>query len=159
MPDAPSDTALTAAPSPDTTAGDHHHDAHGAMTAADTRGADVVLRSAEQFEFAEREVRRAVHVGFDTESKPVFVAGGPHTGPDIVQAVTGEQVNAETLGGAWVHNSRSGVAHFVTPDEQDALALTKGRPEILNLAVTMALGLLSALPILSQRPARALRQV
>ncbi len=47
------------------------------------------------------------------------------TGPDIVQAVTGEQVNAETLGGAWVHNSRSGVAHFVTPDEQDALALTK----------------------------------
>lgn len=47
-----------------------------------------VLRSAEQFEFAERELRRAVHVGFDTESKPVFVAGVPHTGPDIVQFAT-----------------------------------------------------------------------
>jgi ribonuclease D len=47
-----------------------------------------VLRSAEQFEFAESELRRAVHVGFDTESKPVFVAGVPHTGPDIVQFAT-----------------------------------------------------------------------
>jgi ribonuclease D len=50
-----------------------------------------VLRSAEQFEFAERELRRAVHVGFDTESKPVFVAGAAQTGPDIVQFATREQ--------------------------------------------------------------------
>jgi ribonuclease D len=49
-----------------------------------------VLRTAEQFEFAERELRKAIHVGFDTESKPVFVAGVPHTGPDIVQFATTE---------------------------------------------------------------------
>lgn len=47
-----------------------------------------VLRTAAQLEFAERELRRAGHVGFDTESKPVFVAGAPQTGPDIVQFAT-----------------------------------------------------------------------
>ena len=49
-----------------------------------------VLRSADQFEFAEQELRRAIHVGFDTESKPTFVAGMPQTGPDIVQFATTE---------------------------------------------------------------------
>jgi propionyl-CoA carboxylase beta chain len=34
------------------------------------------------------------------------------TGPDVIKAVTGEQVDFDTLGGAVAHNTRSGVAHF-----------------------------------------------
>jgi ribonuclease D len=49
-----------------------------------------VLRSADQCVFAETELRRAGHVGFDTESKPMFVAGGEQTGPHIVQFATAE---------------------------------------------------------------------
>jgi acetyl-CoA carboxylase carboxyltransferase component len=44
------------------------------------------------------------------------------TGPQVVQAVTGEDVSMEDLGGAKVHNQRSGVAHFYEPDEQTCLA-------------------------------------
>ncbi|XVX22180.1 acyl-CoA carboxylase subunit beta [Actinomycetota bacterium] len=47
------------------------------------------------------------------------------TGPEIVRTVTGEDVDAETLGGASVHNSRSGVAQFSAPSEHAALALAK----------------------------------
>ncbi len=47
------------------------------------------------------------------------------TGPDIIKAVTGEGVDAETLGGAWIHNSRSGNAQFMVPSEQAALTLAK----------------------------------
>jgi acetyl-CoA carboxylase carboxyltransferase component len=39
------------------------------------------------------------------------------TGPDVVQAVTGEMVTHEELGGAHLHASSSGVATFVHPDE------------------------------------------
>ncbi len=39
------------------------------------------------------------------------------TGPDVVRAVTGEQISHEELGGAASHASRSGVAHFTAPDE------------------------------------------
>lgn len=39
------------------------------------------------------------------------------TGPKVVQTVTGEVIDAETLGGANVHMSKSGVAHFAYPDE------------------------------------------
>ena len=49
-----------------------------------------VLRDLAQCEFAEREIRLAGHVGFDTESKPMFVAGGEQTGPHIVQFATAE---------------------------------------------------------------------
>lgn len=49
-----------------------------------------VLRDAAQCEFAERELRAAGHVGFDTESKPMFVAGGEPTGPHVVQFATAE---------------------------------------------------------------------
>ncbi|MBI5955986.1 MAG: acyl-CoA carboxylase subunit beta, partial [Chloroflexi bacterium] len=44
------------------------------------------------------------------------------TGPDVVRAVTHEDVTFETLGGAMVHNAQSGVAHFVAEDEQECLA-------------------------------------
>lgn len=47
------------------------------------------------------------------------------TGPEIIKAVTGEQVTTEDLGGAWVHNSRSGVAHFEVETDQAALSLAK----------------------------------
>src|SRR5947199_2547990 len=44
------------------------------------------------------------------------------TGPDVVKAVTGEDVTQEELGGAMTHASKSGVAQLVYDDEQTALA-------------------------------------
>jgi propionyl-CoA carboxylase beta chain len=43
------------------------------------------------------------------------------TGPDVVRTVTGEEVSFEDLGGAVTHASKSGVAHFVSPDEEACL--------------------------------------
>ena len=43
------------------------------------------------------------------------------TGPNVIKAVTNETVTSEELGGAMTHNSRSGVAHFATRDDQDCL--------------------------------------
>jgi propionyl-CoA carboxylase beta chain len=43
------------------------------------------------------------------------------TGPDVVKTVTGEEVSFEELGGAATHASRSGVAHFIAPDEHACL--------------------------------------
>ncbi len=43
------------------------------------------------------------------------------TGPDVVKTVTGEEVTFEELGGAATHASKSGVAHFVSPDEESCL--------------------------------------
>ena len=40
------------------------------------------------------------------------------TGPDVVKAVTGEEVSHEELGGAAAHASRSGVAHFTAESEE-----------------------------------------
>ena len=39
------------------------------------------------------------------------------TGPEVVKAVTHEDVNFDSLGGAAVHREKSGVAHFTAPDE------------------------------------------
>ena len=47
------------------------------------------------------------------------------TGPDIIKTVTGEEVTAEDLGGAYVHNVTSGVAQLIADNEQHALSLTK----------------------------------
>jgi acetyl-CoA carboxylase carboxyltransferase component len=47
------------------------------------------------------------------------------TGPDVIEAVTGEIVTIDELGGPDVHESRSGVAHLVADDERQALELTK----------------------------------
>lgn len=47
------------------------------------------------------------------------------TGPDVIKAVTHEEVNAEELGGADLHNSKSGVAHFATEDDKECIALIK----------------------------------
>jgi acetyl-CoA carboxylase carboxyltransferase component len=44
------------------------------------------------------------------------------TGPNVIRTVTGEEVTMEELGGADTHASRSGVAHFASPDEHAALS-------------------------------------
>jgi acetyl-CoA carboxylase carboxyltransferase component len=43
------------------------------------------------------------------------------TGPQVIKAVTGEDVSMEDLGGASVHNTTSGVAHFMAANDQDCL--------------------------------------
>ena len=43
------------------------------------------------------------------------------TGPNVVRAVTHEEVDSEYLGGATTHTTRSGVAHLAAPDEGAAL--------------------------------------
>jgi propionyl-CoA carboxylase beta chain len=43
------------------------------------------------------------------------------TGPDVVKTVTGEDVSFEELGGADTHATKSGVAHFIAPDEQSCI--------------------------------------
>jgi propionyl-CoA carboxylase beta chain len=47
------------------------------------------------------------------------------TGPHVVKTVTHEEVTSEELGGAGVHNERSGVAHFRAPDDAGAIAVLK----------------------------------
>ena len=42
------------------------------------------------------------------------------TGPDVIKAVTGEDVGMEELGGARTHNTTSGVSHYLAADEEDA---------------------------------------
>jgi acetyl-CoA carboxylase carboxyltransferase component len=44
------------------------------------------------------------------------------TGPDVVKAVTREEVSLDALGGAAIHGQKSGVAHFVDDDEDSTLA-------------------------------------
>ena len=43
------------------------------------------------------------------------------TGPEVIKTVTGEEVEFEELGGAMSHNSKSGVAHFASEDEESCL--------------------------------------
>jgi acetyl-CoA carboxylase carboxyltransferase component len=47
------------------------------------------------------------------------------TGPDVIKAVTREEVTSEALGGAMVHNAKSGVAHFAAEDEEDCFYQTR----------------------------------
>jgi len=47
------------------------------------------------------------------------------TGPDIIKTVTGEDVTMEDLGGARTHNTRSGNAHYMGADEDDAIEYAK----------------------------------
>ncbi|MBN2497248.1 MAG: methylmalonyl-CoA carboxyltransferase [Deltaproteobacteria bacterium] len=44
------------------------------------------------------------------------------TGPQVIKAVTGEEVSAEDLGGAMTHCTRSGCAHFACADDADCIA-------------------------------------
>jgi propionyl-CoA carboxylase beta chain len=47
------------------------------------------------------------------------------TGPEVIKAVTHEDVTKEELGGASAHGYKSGVAHFVVPSDLAALAHTR----------------------------------
>ena len=44
------------------------------------------------------------------------------TGPEVIKAVTGEDVSMEELGGGRTHNTRSGNAHYLAADEDDAIS-------------------------------------
>ena len=43
------------------------------------------------------------------------------TGPEVIKSVTRETVDKETLGGAMAHNTKSGVAHFLAPDDASCM--------------------------------------
>ena len=47
------------------------------------------------------------------------------TGPDVIKTVTGEEVEFEALGGAMSHNTKSGVAHFASDDEDQCIEDTR----------------------------------
>jgi propionyl-CoA carboxylase beta chain len=47
------------------------------------------------------------------------------TGPEVIKTVTGEEVDFESLGGAMAHNTKSGVAHFASDDEDACLEDTR----------------------------------
>src|SRR6266513_2359439 len=47
------------------------------------------------------------------------------TGPDVIKTVTHEEVTKEELGGAMTHNSTSGVAHFISRDDEECLLLLR----------------------------------
>src|SRR5262244_301710 len=47
------------------------------------------------------------------------------TGPDVITTVTHEEVTKEELGGAMTHNSASGVAHFISYDDEECLLLLR----------------------------------
>ena len=55
-----------------------------------------------------------------TKSAFMFV-----TGPEVVREVTKEAVSFNELGGAEIHNEKSGVAHFLAQDEQECFALAR----------------------------------
>ncbi|MEW5911156.1 MAG: acyl-CoA carboxylase subunit beta [Thermodesulfobacteriota bacterium] len=47
------------------------------------------------------------------------------TGPAVIKTVTGEEVTSETLGGAKVHNNRSGVAQFMAANDEECLEMVR----------------------------------
>jgi acetyl-CoA carboxylase carboxyltransferase component len=47
------------------------------------------------------------------------------TGPEVIKAVTGEEISFEELGGAKTHNEKSGVAHFACENDEDAIRQIK----------------------------------
>ena len=47
------------------------------------------------------------------------------TGPDVIKAVTHEEVSKEELGGAVTHNTKSGVAHFIAHDDAECLSMVR----------------------------------
>ncbi len=47
------------------------------------------------------------------------------TGPQVIKSVTGEEVTAEDLGGAYTHNSTSGVAHYMASNDEDCIEQIK----------------------------------
>jgi ribonuclease D len=90
-----------------------------------------VLKTSAQLAFAARELRSAVHVGFDTESKAIFAAGTPQTGPHVIQFATVEDAFI-------VQTSTPGMEDFlremIESDEivRVGFGLASDRPQIFN---------------------------
>ena len=72
------------------------------------------------------------------------------TGPDVIKAVTHEEVTKEELGGATTHASKSGVAHFATEDDRNCLLMIR---ELLNFLPSNNLDDVPVLPT-QDRPDR-----
>ena len=47
------------------------------------------------------------------------------TGPKVVKTVTGEDISTEDLGGAGIHSSKSGVAHFKVENEEEGILIIR----------------------------------
>ncbi|MGA8117466.1 MAG: acyl-CoA carboxylase subunit beta [Actinocatenispora sp.] len=47
------------------------------------------------------------------------------TGPDVIKTVTGEDIDFEQLGGGRTHNTKSGNAHYLATDEEDAISYVR----------------------------------
>ncbi|RLD80298.1 MAG: methylmalonyl-CoA carboxyltransferase [Bacteroidetes bacterium] len=62
------------------------------------------------------------------ESSYMFV-----TGPDVIKTVTHEEVTKEELGGAVTHNSKSGVAHMIADDDEQAMMMVREMMSFLPL--------------------------
>jgi len=62
------------------------------------------------------------------ESSYMFV-----TGPDVIKTVTHEEVTKEELGGAVTHNSKSGVAHLIADDDEQAMMMVREMMSFLPL--------------------------
>ena len=63
-----------------------------------------------------------------TKSAYMFI-----TGPDVVKEVTNENVSSSDLGGALIHNEKSGVAHFLAEDEIDCFNILRRLVSFLPL--------------------------
>src|SRR5712671_3621511 len=48
-------------------------------------------------------------------------------GPNLVKGATGQSIDQESLGGAHLHNAKSGVAHYVAKDDADCLDMIRAR--------------------------------
>lgn len=79
------------------------------------------------------------------------------TGPEIVRSVTGERVDAETLGGPAAHRERSGVAHVATESEDAAYDHAAALVELLGAPGTCAPGRVSPRSFAELLPERANR--
>ena len=88
----------------------------------------------------------------------IMVKGTSHmfvTGPDVIKAVTAEEVTIEDLGGAMTHNAKSGVAHFAADDDADCIRQIK---RLLSfLPAQQRRGPAAARPQRPDRPARRRR--
>lgn len=62
------------------------------------------------------------------ESSYMFV-----TGPDVIRTVTHEEVSKEELGGAVTHNSKSGVAHMIAENDEQAMMMIREMMSFLPL--------------------------
>lgn len=74
------------------------------------------------------------------------------TGPDVIKTVTGEEVGMEELGGAHTHNTRTGIAHYLAENEDDALDYVKALLSYLPSNNMDGAPILPATESLTQKP-------